>query len=146
MYKLTYEDLILLDNLIYLEWDAKEDEELIDIVYRLLNNEEFDKLMDGMGNCITKMPENEWIDILNQILNKPNLRNIRIENVENYKNGMKFACFVDNENDATVVFRGTTNKMEWEDNGQGAYKDDTTEQIDALKYINNLSFIQLTTK
>jgi len=144
MFRLTYEELILLDNLIYLEWDVKEDEMLIDLVYDLLNNGEFDKLMDGMGNCIIKMPENEWIDILNQILNKPNLRNIRIENVENYKNGMKFACFVDNENNATVVFRGTTNKIEWEDNGQGAYEFDTVEQIDALKYINNLEFNNIT--
>ena len=32
MCKLIYEELILLDNLIYLEWDAKEDEELINIL------------------------------------------------------------------------------------------------------------------
>ena len=144
MCRLTYEELILLDNLIYLEWDVKEDEMLIDLVYDLLNNGEFDKLMNGVGNCIIKMPESEWIDILNQILNKPNLRNLRIENVESYKSGMKFACFVDNENNATVVFRGTTNKIEWEDNGQGAYEFDTMEQIDALKYINNLEFNNIT--
>ena len=144
MCKLTYEELILLDNLIYLEWDVKENEMLIDLVYDLLSNGEFDNLMDNIGNCVVKVAENEWITILNQIINKPNLKNLRIENVENYKNGMKFACFVDDENNATVVFRGTTNKMEWEDNGQGAYEYDTTEQIDALKYINNLGFNNIT--
>lgn len=144
MCRLTYEELILLDNLIYLEWNVEEDEMLIDLVYDLLNNGEFDKLMDSVGNCIIKMPENEWIDILSQILNKPNLRNLRVKNVENYKKGMKFACFVDNENNATVVFRGTTNSIEWEDNGQGAYEYDTVEQINALEYINNLEFTNIT--
>jgi len=140
MCKLTYEELILLDNLIYLEWDVKEDENLINLVYGLLNKGEFNKLMDNMGNCIIKMPESEWVNILNQIINKPNLRNLRIKNVANYKNGMRFACFVDDGNNATVVFRGTTTTKEWNDNGQGAYEYDTIQQIDALNYINSLSY------
>jgi len=140
MCKLTYEELILLDNLIYLEWDVKEDESLINLVYGLLNKGEFNKLMDNVGNCIIEMPESEWVNILNQIINKPNLRNLRIKNVANYKNGMRFACFVDDENNATVVFRGTTTTKEWDDNGQGAYEYDTIQQIDALNYINSLSY------
>ena len=95
MCKLTYEELILLDNLIYLEWDAKEDEELINIVYNILNNEELDDLMDNMGNCTIKMPKSEWVNILEQIKNKPNLKELRIKNVDNYKSGMRVACFVD---------------------------------------------------
>lgn len=144
MCKLTYEELILLDNLIYLEWDVKENDSLINLVYDLLNNGEFDKLMSNVGNCIIKMPSSEWVNILDQIINKPNLRNLRIKNVENYKNGMKFACFVDNENNATAVFRGTTTTKEWEDNGQGAYEYDTIQQIDALNYINSLRYDNIT--
>ena len=144
MCKLTYEDLILLDNLIYLEWDAKEDEELINIVYDLLNTEELDNLIDNMGNCTIKMPKSEWVNILKQIENKPNLKNLRIKNVYNYKSGMRVACFVDGENNATVVFRGTTTAKEWEDNGQGAYEYDTVEQIDALNYINSLEVNNIT--
>jgi len=140
MCKLTYEELILLDNLIYLEWDVKEDESLINLVYDLLNKGEFNKLMNNVGNCIIKMPESEWVNILNQIINKPNLRNLRIKNVANYRNGMRFACFVDDENNATVVFRGTSTTKEWDDNGQGAYEYDTIQQIDALNYINSLSY------
>ena len=144
MCKLTYEELILLDNLIYLEWDVKEDESLINLVYGLLNKGEFNKLMDNVGNCIIEMPESEWVNILNQIINKPNLRNLRIKNVANYKNGMRFACFVDDENNATVVFRGTTTTKEWDDNGQGAYEYDTIQQIDALNYINSLRYDNIT--
>jgi len=144
MCKLTYEELILLDNLIYLEWDAKEDEELINLVHDLLNNEQLDNLMDNMGNCIIKMPKSEWVNILEQIKNKPNLKDLRIKNVDNYKSGMRSACFVDSENNAIVVFRGTTTTKEWEDNGQGAYEYDTIEQIDALNYINSLEYNNIT--
>ena len=75
MCKLTYEELILLDNLIYLEWDVKEDEKLINLINSLLSNNKLDKLMDNMGNCIIKMPKSEWVNILKQIKNKPNLIN-----------------------------------------------------------------------
>ena len=140
MSNLTYEELILLDNLIYLEWDAKEDEKLIDIVNDLLNYEQFDNLMDAVGNCVVRISTEEWINILKQIKNKSNLKNLRIRNVESYKSGMKSACFVDDEYNATVVFRGTATPNEWKDNGQGAYKYETIEQIDALNYINSLEF------
>ena len=144
MNKLTYEDLILLDNLIYLEWDAKEGEELMRIVYDILTNENLDELINNMGNCTIKLPKSEWVNILDQIKNKPNLKELRIKNVYNYKSGMGVACFVDGENNATVVFRGTTTIKEWEDNGQGAYAYDTIEQIDALSYINSLEVNNIT--
>lgn len=144
MSKLTYGELILLDNLIYLKWNAKEDEKLIDIVYDLLNYEQFDNLMDAVGNCVVRISKEEWVDILEQIKNKPNLRNLRIKNVESYKSGMRSACFVDDENNATVVFRGTATVNEWKDNGQGTYKYETIEQIDALNYINGLEYDNIT--
>lgn len=144
MCKLTYEELILLDNLIYLQWDAEKDEELINIIDNILYNEELDELMDNMENCIIKLPKSEWINILGQIKNKPNLKELRIENVYNYKNGMRVACFLDGENNATVVFRGTATIEEWDDNGKGAYEYDTLEQINALNYINGLEFDNIT--
>lgn len=144
MCKLTYGDLILLDNLIYLQWDAEEGEELINIIYNILNNEELDELIDNMGDCTIKLPKSEWVNILEQIKNKPNLKELRIKNVYNYKSGMRVACFVDGENKSTVVFRGTTAIKEWEDNGKGAYEYDTATQIDALNYINSLELDNIT--
>lgn len=139
MCKLNYEELILLDNLIYILLDAKENEELISVVNRLLSNGNF----DHMENCSLRMTKEEWINILIQIKNKPNLKKMRINNVDNYKKNIRFACFVDERENAVVVFRGTATEGEWEDNGQGAYEYDTREQIDSLNYINNLKFKNL---
>lgn len=144
MGKLTYEELILLDDFIYLEWNAKEDELLIDIVNSLLNDENFYDKMESMQECTIKMEKNEWITILKQVINKPNLQKLKIKNVNSNINGAKSACFIDDENNVTVVFRGTITANEWEDNGDGAYEYETAEQIDALNYINNFGYNNIT--
>lgn len=136
MCKLNYEELIFLNNLIYMPLDAEENEELISIINRLLSNGNF----DYMENCSLRMTKEEGINILVQIKNKPNLKKLRIKNVDNYGKKIRFACFVDEKENATVVFRGTATEGEWKDNGQGAYEYDTKEQIQALNYINNLGF------
>lgn len=144
MSKLSYEELILLDNLIYLEWETDEGQSLIYLVYNLLNEGNFLQKMNMIGNCVIEMKESEWINILQQIINKPNLQKIKINNTNSYKNGMKFACFTDDENNATVVFRGTSTINEWDDNGAGIYEEETVEQIEALNYVNNLSYDNIT--
>lgn len=144
MNSLTYEELILLDNLIYLKWDIKENEKLINLVDNLLKSDNFDYLMNAIGDCIIRMDTKEWIMILNQIKVKPNLRNLRIKNVNSYNNGMEYACFLSEEGNATVIFRGTATTKEWNDNGKGAYEYDTLEQIEALKYINSLEYSDIT--
>ena len=140
MCKLNYNELILLDNLIYLQLNAIENEKLIDITERLLIDENF----NDIHNCSIRMSKDEWINILVQINNKPNLKNLRIKNIDKYKESVRYACFVDEKSNATVVFRGTSTEKEWEDNGQGAYEYDTTEQVDALNYINSLEFNNIT--
>ncbi len=144
MSSLTYEELILLDNLIYLKWDIKENEKLINLVDNLLKSDNFDYLMNAIGDCIIRMDTKEWIMILNQIKVKPNLKNLRIKNVNSYNNGMEYACFLSEEGNATVIFRGTATTKEWNDNGKGAYEYDTLEQIEALKYINSLEYSDIT--
>lgn len=137
MSELTYEELILLDNLIYLQLDAEENEDLMKIIERLLINDRFDE----MENCSVKMSKEEWRKVLVQIRNKPNLMELRIRDIDNkYTKSVRTACFIDKKDNATVVFRGSVTESEWDDNGQGAYEYDTNEQIDALNYINNLEF------
>lgn len=104
MNSLTYEELILLDNLIYLKWDIKENEKLINLVDNLLKSENFDYLMEAIGDCIIRMDTKEWIMILNQIKVKPNLSNLRIKNINDYNNGMEYACFVNEEGNANSNF------------------------------------------
>lgn len=145
MSKLMYDELILLDNLIYLDLNAKEGETLFNIVTDIINYGDFDYLMNEVGNCIMDMPHNQWINLLEQIILKPNLKKLRIKNIDTYyNNGMKYACFVDDENNSTVVFRGTTTSDEWEDNGHSAYVDETKEQLDALNFINKLEYENIT--
>lgn len=113
MEQLSYAELILLDNLIYLEWEAKENKSIKEIVYDILKDADFDKLMGNIGNCIIKTPKYQWIKILNYIRENNNLCNYRIKNIAAYKNGMKFACLVNENNNAVVIFRGTSTEAEW---------------------------------
>lgn len=137
MSELTYEELILLDNLIYLQLDALENDELINIVDRLIISDRFDEI----ELCSIKISKEEWRKVLIQIRSKPKLMELRITNIDNkYTRSIRTACFVDKQDNATVVFRGTVTEGEWKDNGQGAYEHDTKDQIEALDYINNLEF------
>lgn len=140
MSRLKNDELVLLDNLIYLDWDVDEDEELKDLIDNLLEDGELDRIINKTKNCLVSMCKSEWIKILKQIQNKPNLQDLKIIDLVNHKSGMRVACFVDSQDNCTVVFRGTATSKEWDDNGQGAYEYDTTEQKYALSYINSLNF------
>lgn len=144
MGELTYEELILLDNLIYLRWNVKENSTIKEIVDDILNIKNFNKLMEEIGQCIIKMPKVQWLRILNQIRYNENLSKLRIEDADVYNNGMKFACLVGEDNTAVVVFRGTSTKDEWEDNGEGAYEKETSDQLEALSFINKLNYEKIT--
>ncbi|MDO5518543.1 MAG: DUF2974 domain-containing protein, partial [Clostridium sp.] len=140
MKSLDYEELVLLNNLIYLEWDAYEGEKLVDVIDRILQGSNLEILMNKMSNCIGTMTEAEWINILNLILNDSNMEKVTVCNIENDSSGMRAACFIYDNDTVYVIFRGTTTLKEWEDNGQGAYEYDTIQQIYALNYINKLDY------
>lgn len=144
MGKLTYEELILLDNFIYLEWQANENDRLINVIDILLSGEELNRAINKMGNCIINISKNEWINILKLIKDKKNLAELIIKNINASDIGVKSVCFIDDEENTTVIFRGTMTINEWEDNGQGAYEYDTNEQIEALNYINKLKYNNIT--
>ena len=144
MGKLNYDELILLDSFIYLEWSAAEDEPFINVVYDLMNAENFPKNIEIMGDCSINLERSECIKMFEQIINKHSFRKLKIKDVSSNENGVKYACFMDDENNVTVVFKGTVSKSEWNDNGAGAYEYTTQEQIDALNYINGLKYNNIT--
>jgi hypothetical protein len=144
MRKLDYDELILLDNFIYFKWEAKEDDLLINLIYDLMKDENFPYNMKISGDCAIQFEESECIEIFEQIINKPNFQKLKIKDVSTSKNGVKYACFIDDENNVTVVFKGTVSRNEWNDNGAGAYEDKTQEQIDALNYVNGLNYDNIT--
>lgn len=139
MKSLDYGELILLNNFIYLEWDAEDGVNLFQLINNILEGDNLLKLMDKMSNCLGAMTEKEWIIVLNLIKNDPNMKDLIVSNIENDISGMRAACFVC-EDTAYVVFRGTSTIKEWEDNGHGAYEYDTNQQIYALNYINKLNY------
>lgn len=143
MSELNYEELILLDSFIYLEWESEKNT-LIDIINDILKGNNLDKLINKEENCIVKMPRYEWIDILEKMKIKPNLKNLKLHNLKNTNDGFRAACFIDDQLNSTVVFRGTSSKEEWDDNGNGAYEYDTKDQERALFYINDLEFDNIT--
>ncbi|ALP90668.1 hypothetical protein HMPREF1084_01339 [Clostridium butyricum 60E.3] len=138
MCMLSNDEFILLDELIYLEWDAYDDESVEELVLDILKDDNLKILMDKMSNCVVSSTKEEWERTLEQILTKPNLPKLVIINVENHKSGMRTAAFKDSDENVIVVFRGTTTIKEWDDNGQGAYEYDTEQQIYALNYVNSI--------
>ncbi|WP_294372587.1 Mbeg1-like protein [uncultured Clostridium sp.] len=138
MCRLSNDEFILLDELIYLEWDAYDNETVEELVLDILKDDNLAILMDKMKNCLIISTKEEWKQTLDLILKKPELLKLKIVNIENHKNGMRIASFKDFEGNIIVVFRGTTSIKEWDDNGQGAYEYDTKQQIYALNYVNSI--------
>lgn len=143
MCSFNYNEIILLNNLIYLEWDVKDNTNLYELVNNILEDQNLKILLEKMKNCIVTMTEKEWRDILNLILNNHDLKDVIVNNLKNSKTGMRVACFI-KDKDVLVVFRGTTTVKEWEDNGQGVYEYDTDQQIFAFDYINSLDYDNVT--
>lgn len=139
MCRLSNDEFILIDELIYLEWDAYENESVKELVLDILKDDNLQILMDKMSNCIATSTKEEWQRTLEQILSKPNLTELVVVNVENHVSGMRTASFKDCDGNIIVVFRGTTTVKEWDDNGQGAYEYDTEQQIYALNYVNSIN-------
>jgi hypothetical protein len=162
MAELTEYQLLLLDNLIYLEEVANYDGYKIqDVVKRLLYKGGLEKshnkkkigTNDEWPCYMTKL---EWLTVLKQIEADPVLMSLTIKHgvtevrtVTDKKGeihevgGMRAACFVDESdtssgNNATVIFRGTCGDFEWDDNSKGGTQPDTIQQKKALEYIEGL--------
>lgn len=168
MAELKENQLLLLNNLIYLQGVADgNDKKVGDIVDYLLYNNGLDKSRnlskigtDDEYPC--KMSKEEWLVILRAIEKDSQLRSLKVADgrtgVILDKNGkairgsdgkpieagMRVATFVDPQDEATVVFRGTGGDYEWHDNGQGGYLSDTQQQKAALEYIESLKYDNIT--
>ena len=144
--ELTENELILLDNLVYLKMDDKYINggyAVSDIINEFTKNP---KLLDESKNDKGKYPgmmsKGEWKRIIKNISNNPKLMNLHVAKIKETKSGMKAMVLVGDKKDitsATVIFRGTTCDDEWMDNAKGGFMADTPGQIEALEFINNIS-------
>lgn len=119
---LTNEQLVLLDNLIYL--DDTVQNEMVDVKYvvnSLLekNDEDFETAVTDeqffyCGNMVNGMTTNQWKNVLNAIAEDKILMNMKITNIEDDNDytgdkeatGFRAACFTLGS-DTAVIFCGT---------------------------------------
>ncbi|MBW6409554.1 Mbeg1-like protein [Clostridium weizhouense] len=139
MYLLSDSELLLLSNFIYLNLDTFKEKSVKKIINDILYKGKLNQAILTNGECKEVVKKSEWISIIEQIYNDSNLMKLKIEYIETDTNGVKTATFIYKDS-ITVVFRGTKTLHEWGDNGEGAYKIDTSEQIKALNYINNIPY------
>ncbi len=137
---LSNAQLLMLDNLIYAnnaDTNASyisDDLTVREIITAIEN--------DGYNLNSCEMSSSEWKELIETIKKEPTLLDYTVTNyVNDTKNGMRAACFVDDKNsptDVNVVFRGTSGDYEWHDNGTGGYLSDTKQQELAAYYIEEL--------
>lgn len=164
--ELTDNQLVLLDNLIYLKDVANRNGTKVSFIVRdLLYRDGLKKSAtekDGEIHYPGQMSKEEWISILKAIEKDPQLMNLKVQhgrvgevydkngkpvldgNGDPLEVGDRMAAFVDSTvkdpKEAIVVFRGTSGDIEWHDNGMGGYLSDTEMQQRALKYVNGLPY------
>lgn len=131
MAELSESELLLLDNFMYISDSAQAGESVGDIVDTLLANGISEHSLSG-GLTVENAQE-----ILQEIQKNPELCDLTIAaSIDN--EGVRASCFVDENDSATVAFRGTGGSYEaWEDNLLGAYEVDTQYQQMAADFIKD---------
>ncbi len=127
--------LLMLDTLIYTDY-VKDGDSVSEIVTKMEV-----ALANGKKIKSCEMSTAEWRELIRQIKNEESLLKYKVTNSHISEYGDKAACFVDdlaNPKDVNVVFRGTSEDYEWEDNVEGGRVSDTTQQERAADYINGL--------
>lgn len=131
MAELSESELLLLDNFMYISDSAQAGESVGDIVDTLLANDVSEQSLSG-GLTVENAQK-----ILKEIQAQPELCDLRIvSSIDN--EGVRASCFVDENDNATVAFRGTGGSYEaWEDNLLGEYEVDTQYQKMAADFIKD---------
>lgn len=152
---LTNEQLILLDNLIYLDDSTKNENVSVEyIVNNLLGKTEkefeaaiTDKQFYYCDDMVNGMNVEQWKVVLNAIAADETLMNMQITNVKDDNDytggkdksatGFRAACFTNGE-DTAVIYRGTVGSYQWDDNGVGGTSTGTVSQLQAYQYLSEL--------
>lgn len=155
---LTNEQLILLDNLIYLD-DTVASYDTDSVTVSVVVNSLLEKSKKDFENAVTDeqffycddmvngMTTYQWENVLNAIAADETLMNMKITNIkdDNAYNGNKeatgfrAACFTNGE-DTAVIYRGTVGSFQWDDNGEGGTLPTTTSQKQAYQYLLELQY------
>ncbi|MEH2931353.1 Mbeg1-like protein [Candidatus Ventrimonas sp. KK005] len=136
---LSDQELILLDNLIYFQdvfWEGDSVAQIIDkIIYQLEKKPNLK---------YAQMQAQEWMELVSVLQSNQKLLHYKATNKTmpfGSQNTGTIVCFVDEIShplDVNVIFKGTQNGYEWDDNGEGAYLMESDCQRAAADYINRL--------
>ena len=153
---LTNEQLILLDNLIYLNetTNSSQERKVRTIISHLLqmDDEQFEEAVTDeqfyyCKDMVNGMNAEQWKIILNAIAADETIMSMQITNVKDDNDytggkdksatGFRAACFTNGE-DTAVIYRGTVGSYQWDDNGVGGTSTGTVSQLQAYKYLSEL--------
>ena len=146
---LTDEQLMLLEQLTYLTDDVADAAGVLlgpyDTVEDLLQqfDEEALQKLEDSGKTFNYTGAEKWAAIIRQIKNDADLYSLDIVDKDD---SVPALCFNDPDDPghAVVVFEGTSGQDEWIDNAIGLGVSDTERQKDALDYIEDLPYDDIT--
>ncbi|HCW54459.1 MAG TPA: hypothetical protein DG753_12135, partial [Clostridium sp.] len=149
---LTQEELVLLNNLMYIQdADYKINSDITNYKGKTLKKfiedysanecEKVDDLPEGLADTTHE----EWKAMIEKIKQDDKLMNLKITDTLTDGKGGNAVCLEnpDNYDKATAVFRGT-GKYEWIDNGMGGYSTMTGQQKEVVDWINGLPYKEIT--
>ena len=146
---LTDEQIMLLEQLTYLTDDVADAAGVLlgpyDSVENLLQqfDEEALQKLEDSGKTFNYTGAEKWAAIIRQIKNDADLYSLDIVDKDD---SVPALCFNDPDDPghAVVVFEGTSGQDEWIDNAIGLGVSDTERQKDALDYIEDLPYDDIT--
>ncbi len=138
MADLSESELLLLNNFMYIQGSTSVSMTVEEIADEMLENGISEKQLSG---GVTKEQAEQ---ILKDIKKDPRLCDLEVK-CSTDTDGVRAACFVDENNHATVAFRGTGGSYEaWKDNVLGEYQTDTKDQKQAADFINSCPYDNMT--
>lgn len=134
MSQLTTEQVLLLNNLMYLGGNAPVENFEGQTVADMVNSVDVSKLNSDKG--LTS--DNEIKQIINAVKSDPELCSMKIasthtDNAAGGGGGKSVVFLNESSKEAVVTFRGTASN-EWKDNFAGGYQSDTAQQQNALDW------------
>ena len=111
------------------------------------NKEDMTRIENSYLNAKTGKPQcgmkkDEWVHILQAIAGNKELCALKIHDVTNDLGGSGFrAATFTSDTENIIIFKGTTDPVEWLDNGIGGYSIETPLQERALDYVNRLDLV-----
>ena len=154
--------LILLDNLIYLDYTVGDNTDNATVRNKVnyllsLSDKEFketvtDEQFYYCKDMVNGMSPEQWRTVLNAIAADETLMSMQITNVKDDNDytggkdksatGFRAACFTNGE-DTAVIYRGTVGSNQWDDNGVGGTSTGTVSQLQAYQYLSELQYTDI---